>query len=514
MALKNFKTRNGIDVDTYTLPSTVIQSTVKTNSATTVDTIPMASFTSAEYLVTVTQGSKIRTSKVVMHTDGSSVDSSEYGITETGGAIAGVVISATTSSTNAILQVTITDAATTLARVKMSRNLNVIYTPTVPDAPTIGTATASSGSASITFTAPYDNGGAEISSYQATSTPGSVTGTASSSPVTVSGLTGGTAYTFVVAAINAAGTSVASSASNSVTPPSPNSGYFAGGGSGSGVATVDKFLFADDTRSTLSTGLSVARWSLAAMANSGVAGYVGGGYGPDRPSAVVDKFALPSDSRSTLGTGLSIGNQELAAMANSGTAGYFGGGVNLGYYKTIEKFAFSNDSRTILTATLIYERKGLAAMANSGTAGYFGGGYSAANGAPFNQVDKITFSNDSRSTLGTGLSAQTRDLAAMANSGTAGYFGGGSTGSTVATVNKFTFSNDSRSTLGTGLSSVRTQLAGMANSGTAGYFGGGVPGPSDTVDKFAFSNDSRSTLATGLSTGRANLSAFANSGIL
>ena len=218
MAIKNFKTRNGIDVDTYTVPNTVIQGTVKTNSATTIDTIAMASFTSAEYLVTITQGSKIRTSKVVMHTDGTSVDMTEYGITETGGAIAGVVVSATTSSTNAVLQVTITDAATTIARVKIARNLNVIFTPVAPDAPTIGTATAGPEQASITFTAPYDNGGASISSYQATSTPGSITGTASSSPVTVSGLTGATAYTFVIAAINAAGTSVSSSASNSVTP--------------------------------------------------------------------------------------------------------------------------------------------------------------------------------------------------------------------------------------------------------------------------------------------------------
>jgi hypothetical protein len=48
------------------------------------------------------------------------------------------------------------------------------------------------------------------------------------------------------------------------------------------------------------------------MANSGVAGYVGGGFGE---LTTVDKFAFPSDSRSTLGTGIT-GRRELGAMAN------------------------------------------------------------------------------------------------------------------------------------------------------------------------------------------------------
>jgi len=94
--------------------------------------------------------------------------------------------------------------------------------PGVPGAPTIGTATAGDASASVTFTAPANNGGSAITSYTVTSSPGGVTGTGASSPVTVSGLTNGTAYTFTVTATNGTGTGPASAASNSVTPVPPN----------------------------------------------------------------------------------------------------------------------------------------------------------------------------------------------------------------------------------------------------------------------------------------------------
>ena len=56
----------------------------------------------------------------------------------------------------------------------------------VPDSPTIGTATAGDSSASVAFTAPADIGVGAITGYTATSTPGSITGTGSSSPITVS----------------------------------------------------------------------------------------------------------------------------------------------------------------------------------------------------------------------------------------------------------------------------------------------------------------------------------------
>lgn len=99
-----------------------------------------------------------------------------------------------------------------------------------PNAPTIGTATLSgASSASVTFTAPSDIGGSAITSYTAVSSPGGFTGTAASSPVTVSGLSGGTAYTFKVFATNSYGPSALSAASNSVTTLPAIGGAYGGG---------------------------------------------------------------------------------------------------------------------------------------------------------------------------------------------------------------------------------------------------------------------------------------------
>ena len=92
--------------------------------------------------------------------------------------------------------------------------------PALAGAPTIGTATAGALNASVAFTAPTYTGSG-ITGYTATSSPGGITGTGASSPITVSGLTAGTAYTFTVTATTAAGQSSASAASNSVTPTPP-----------------------------------------------------------------------------------------------------------------------------------------------------------------------------------------------------------------------------------------------------------------------------------------------------
>ena len=88
------------------------------------------------------------------------------------------------------------------------------------NAPTIGTATANgAGKVSVAYTAGSTSAvGGPTFYYTAISNPGSITGSSSASPITVSGLTNGTAYTFTVGAGNPTGAGAQSTASNSATP--------------------------------------------------------------------------------------------------------------------------------------------------------------------------------------------------------------------------------------------------------------------------------------------------------
>ncbi len=84
---------------------------------------------------------------------------------------------------------------------------------TAPDPPTgvTAVATTSSTTASISWTAPANNGGATVTGYTVTSAPGSLTCTTTGATTcTVTGLTRGTTYTFTVTATNSAGTGTAS----------------------------------------------------------------------------------------------------------------------------------------------------------------------------------------------------------------------------------------------------------------------------------------------------------------
>jgi hypothetical protein len=86
----------------------------------------------------------------------------------------------------------------------------------IPLAPRNIVATPSNGQASVSFAEP--SGSFVITSYTVTSSLGGLTATGSSSPITVTGLTNGTPYTFTVVANSTAGNSAPSAASSAVTP--------------------------------------------------------------------------------------------------------------------------------------------------------------------------------------------------------------------------------------------------------------------------------------------------------
>jgi len=157
----------------------------------------------------------------------------------------------------------------------------------------------------------------------------------------------------------------------------------------------------------------------------------------------------------------------------------------------------------------------MAALANSGTAGYIGGGF---DGGYLSGIDKITFSSDSKSTLSATFNSERNFHASAANSGTAGYFAGGLTNGgndLLSQIAKLTFSSDAVSVLSATLSSARAYLDGAANTGVAGYFAGGntSAGSQTTIDKLTFSTETNSVLSATLAPARGQVATFADCGV-
>ena len=162
--------------------------------------------------------------------------------TTTSGTVSPITVSGLTNGTAYTFKIA---AVNSVGTGTASAASNSVIPATVPNAPTIGTATASNGQASVPFTFTNtvpSNGGATVTSFTVTPYIAGVaqaTTSGAASPITVTGLTNGTAYTFKVAAVNSVGTGTASGASNSVTPATvPNAPTIGTATAGDGQVSV------------------------------------------------------------------------------------------------------------------------------------------------------------------------------------------------------------------------------------------------------------------------------------
>jgi hypothetical protein len=142
-------------------------------------------------------------------------------------------------------------------------NLHVTLA-TVSDVPTNVTAIPGNGAATVSWTAPTDNGGSPVTGYEVTRYVGGVldgtTPAGNVTHLTVNNLTNGTTYTFRVAATNVVGTGAQSAPSNAVTPRTvPDAPVGVSATAGAGQATVSWSAPAFNGGSAI-TGYAVTRY--------------------------------------------------------------------------------------------------------------------------------------------------------------------------------------------------------------------------------------------------------------
>lgn len=290
----------------------------------------------------------------------------------------------------------------------------------VPDAPTIGTATGGDASASVAFTAPSNVGGSAISAYYAVSNPDQITATGASSPVSVTGLTNGTSYTFTVWALNTYGPSPYSAASGSVTPEAFRRGLIAGGATSGSNTNVIQYLNLNSNSNAVDFGdLGSVEALNGAVGSSTRAVFA---YGNFLPTAVYVEFATQGNS------------------SNFGSIyGNFGDGV-------YGKAALSNDTR-----------------------GLFSGGYYSA--AYLNVIEYITIA-----TLGNSLDfgdlSQGRTSVTGCGSTTRGIFAGGGTPADTTRIDYVTINSAGNATTFGALTQARSWSVGVSSSTRAVFMAG------------------------------------------
>jgi streptogramin lyase len=194
-------------------------------------------------------------------------------------------------------------------------SIGKITVPTAPDAPAIGTATSRNVGASVTFTAPTDDGGAPITGYTAvcTSSDGGVPGSASgpASPIVVGGLTNGKTYTCTVSATNDRGTGAPSSASNVVVPAPtvPDPPTNAVGTRGNGTASVAFAAPANDGGSPITSYTATCTSS-----NTGATGSASGAASPIVVSGLTNSRTYTCTVTATNALGTSIASAASASF--------------------------------------------------------------------------------------------------------------------------------------------------------------------------------------------------------
>lgn len=340
----------------------------------------------------------------------------------------------------------------------------------VPDAPTIGTATGGDAQASVTFTAPANVGGSAITQYTAVSTPGQLFAQGSASPLTVTGLTNGTAYTFAVWALNTYGPSPYSAASGSVTPQAAIALW---GGSYNSDTTNFSNVISQVIISTLGNSTDFGDLLNPTASMSAFASSSRGVFACGRTTGFTNTNVIQYVTFASAGNAIDFGDMFYGGTstvgASNSTRGLIAGGdgpVNNISYVTIASVGNAIDFGDLTVA-----RSAFAGCASATRAVWAGGEGSGGGGGRVNVIDYVTIAS-------TGNASDFGDLSAYwsnngsCSSSTIGIFAGGTNPSITSSIEQITIASTGNSTSFGDLTQALENIAG-ASSNTRGLFGNG-----------------------------------------
>ena len=363
-----------------------------------------------------------------------------------------------------------------------------------PGTPTIGTASDNNtgGGATVAFTA----GTGSATSFTAISTPGSFTASAASSPITVTGMSIGSSYTFKVFASNTFGQSQQSAASNSVTIVAPitSFGYIS---LGTSTSVINKLNMVTETNAS-TTGFPTT--TTASNANGGQNTAVAGYTTLNNASSTAYKQSFVNDSVSTLASPTTQAVKTgVGGMNNTNISWYIAGGANS---NQCCKMPFSTETFANISSTMTSMRENAGSGNNGTTAGYMLGGRSNSSGVYHSNGDKLTYSSDTFSTIGAPAVRRTLLQGGLVNAGVSLIILGGyidaPTFNRTNTIRKMLFSNETTSSQPSAVLPAAAGTVANVSGSTNGYSFPGDTNAGNFIQRYVFSNDTNSTIAATL----------------
>jgi hypothetical protein len=334
-----------------------------------------------------------------------------------------------------------------------------------PDPATGVSASGGDTQATVSFTAPTDVGGAAVTGYRVQSNDG-IGASGSASPVTVTGLSNGTSYTFNVWAINPFGWSSPSDASGSVSPAAAIALW--GGSYDSGTTNfsdvIDQVNISTTGNSTDFGNLLSATASMSAFASSSRGVFACG-----RTQGFVNTNVIQYVSFTSAGNATDFGDMLYSGTSTVGssnsTRGLISGGS--GPLNNISYVTIASTGNAIDYGDMTLSRSAFAGCASPTRAVWAGG----ESGARTNVIDYATISSTGNAIDFGDLSAA-RSNHGSCSSSTVGIFVGGTNPSITSSIEQVTIATTGNSTSFGNLTAARENVA-CASSNTRGLFGNG-----------------------------------------